>query len=61
MPSRGAMARVVSDAHLRQGLIAGGYETARTHTLETQAARMMESVSSGLHLALRQPADLPVG
>jgi len=56
-----AMARVVKDSHLRQGLIAGGYATARTHTLETQAARMMESVSSGLHLALRQPVDLPVG
>lgn len=54
-----AMVRVINDSQLRRGLIAGGYVTARTHTLETQAARMMESVSSGLHLALRQPVDLP--
>jgi glycosyltransferase involved in cell wall biosynthesis len=57
----GAMARVIGDARLRQGLIANGYATARTHTLEAQAARMMETVSSGLHVALREPVVLPVG
>jgi len=57
----GAMARVINDARLRQRLIASGYATARTCTLETQAAGMMETVSSGLHVALRQPLGLPVG
>jgi glycosyltransferase involved in cell wall biosynthesis len=55
-----AMARVVRDRALRQGLIARGYDTARTFTLETQAARMMADVSSRLHMALRQPAIVPV-
>ena len=56
-----AMARLIDNARLRQGLIATGYATARAHTLEMQAARMMEIVSSGLHVALRQPVVLPVG
>jgi len=56
----GEMARIVGDASLRQGLIARGYATARTFTLEAQAARMMEQVSSGLHVALRHPAIVPV-
>jgi glycosyltransferase involved in cell wall biosynthesis len=56
-----AMARVIGDATLRQRLIANGYATARSYTLETQAARMMETVSSGLHVALRQPVGLPIG
>ena len=57
----GAMARVIRDADLRRRLIANGYATARGFTLETQAARMMERVSSGLHVALRQPAARAVG
>jgi hypothetical protein len=56
-----AMARVINDPRLRQRLIASGYATARTCTLETQAAGMMATVSSGLHVALRQPLGLPVG
>jgi glycosyltransferase involved in cell wall biosynthesis len=56
-----AITRIVHDARLRQGLIAGGYATARANTLETQAAWMMESVSRSLHLALRRPVGVPVG
>jgi glycosyltransferase involved in cell wall biosynthesis len=56
-----AMARVIRDPPLRQRLIANGYATARGCTLETQAARMMETVSSGLHVALRQPAARSIG
>jgi glycosyltransferase involved in cell wall biosynthesis len=54
-----AMARVVHDAALRQGLIARGYETARRFTLEAQAARMMEVVSRRLGIVLRQPVVQP--
>ena len=50
----GAISRLVADPTLRRTLIANGYETARRHTLETQAARMMEAVSGRLHLKLRQ-------
>ena len=57
----GAMARLIGDAASQAGLIANGYATARTHTLETQAARMMEIVSSSLQVALRHPVVLPVG
>jgi glycosyltransferase involved in cell wall biosynthesis len=56
----GAMMRIVLDAPLRQGLIAQGYATARRFTLEAQAAGMMEIVSGSLHVALRQPAILPM-
>jgi len=57
----GAMARVIRDPALRRRLIANGYATARSCTLEAQAARMMEAVSSGLHIALRQPGARAVG
>jgi glycosyltransferase involved in cell wall biosynthesis len=50
-----ALARLVVDAPLRRRLIARGYETARAHTLEAQAARMMQDVSSRLGVRLRQP------
>lgn len=56
-----AMARVIRDPALRQRLIANGYATARGCTLETQAARMMETVSNSLHVALRQPAARSIG
>ena len=56
----GEMLRIVRDASLRRALIAQGYATARAFTLEAQAARMMEKVSSGLHVALRHPAIVPV-
>jgi glycosyltransferase involved in cell wall biosynthesis len=55
----GAITRIVRDGRLRQSLIAGGYETARKLTLEAQAARMMEIVSSRLQVALRHPVAVP--
>jgi glycosyltransferase involved in cell wall biosynthesis len=48
-----AVRRVIDDAALRQRLIREGYETARAFTLERQAARMMDVVSSRLGVALR--------
>jgi glycosyltransferase involved in cell wall biosynthesis len=54
-----ALARIVTDAPLRQRLIARGYETARGLTLEAQAARMMDVVSKRLPVTLRQPAAVP--
>jgi glycosyltransferase involved in cell wall biosynthesis len=41
-----AMMRIVRDGGLRRQLIAEGYATARRCTLEVQAARMMDTVSS---------------
>jgi glycosyltransferase involved in cell wall biosynthesis len=43
-----AVQRLVTDSSLRRRLIASGYETARAHTLEAQAARMMTEVSARL-------------
>jgi glycosyltransferase involved in cell wall biosynthesis len=54
-----AIARIVQDGDLRRRLIASGYDTARAHTLEIQAARMMREVASRLDVALRQPAAVP--
>jgi len=48
----GAVERIVTDAALRQRLIANGYETARGRTLEAQAAKMMAAVSDRLGLKL---------
>jgi glycosyltransferase involved in cell wall biosynthesis len=56
-----ALERLVADAGLRRRLIANGYETARTHTLEAQAAAMMHEVSARLGVTLRQPAVVPAG
>jgi len=47
-----AVRRVLDDAALRQRLIAGGYRTARAHTLERQAAEMMAVVERKLGVAL---------
>ena len=47
-----AVRRLIADPSLRQRLIAGGYATARAHTLERQAASMMAVVSRELHLTL---------
>jgi glycosyltransferase involved in cell wall biosynthesis len=55
-----AVTRIVADPRLRRSLIANGYATARRHTLENQAARMMEAVSDRLHVTLR-PVMVPVG
>jgi glycosyltransferase involved in cell wall biosynthesis len=49
-PVADAIARVVTDAPLRQRLIANGYETARGRTLEAQAAKMMEIVLGSVRL-----------
>jgi glycosyltransferase involved in cell wall biosynthesis len=40
--------RLIRDPALRRQLIQGGYETARAHTLEAQAARMMAELRSRL-------------
>jgi glycosyltransferase involved in cell wall biosynthesis len=55
----GALARLVADPALRQAVIAAGYDTARAHTLDAQAASMMRDVSSRLGVTLRQPAVAP--
>ncbi len=55
----GALARLVADGALRRTVIAAGYETARAHTLDAQAASMMRDVSSRLGVTLRQPAIAP--
>jgi glycosyltransferase involved in cell wall biosynthesis len=52
-----AVARVVTDAPLRQRLIANGYETARGRTLEAQAAKMMAEVSDNYAGRVRLQAD----
>ena len=54
-----AVARIISDPPLRRRLIAKGYESARAHTLEAQAAGMMQSVSTRLGITLRRPAVAP--
>jgi glycosyltransferase involved in cell wall biosynthesis len=54
-----ALARLVANAPLRRTLIARGYETARAHTLDAQAASMMHDVSARLGVTLRQPAAAP--
>jgi glycosyltransferase involved in cell wall biosynthesis len=41
-----ALGRVIADGALRRTLIAAGYDTARAHTLDAQAERMMLDVSS---------------
>jgi glycosyltransferase involved in cell wall biosynthesis len=43
-----ALARLIVDFSLRRRLIAAGYATARAHTLEVQAERMMKDVSAHL-------------
>jgi glycosyltransferase involved in cell wall biosynthesis len=51
-----AVMRIVRDPGLRRRLIADGYATARAHTLQAQAARMMQDVSARLSVTLRAPA-----
>jgi glycosyltransferase involved in cell wall biosynthesis len=51
-----AVLRVIREPALRQRLIAGGYATAKDHTLERQAAEMMGVVSAELGLTLRKQA-----
>jgi glycosyltransferase involved in cell wall biosynthesis len=47
-----AVRRVIDEPELRQQLIRGGYETARAHTLEQQAAEMMRVVAAHLQVPL---------
>lgn len=54
----GALARLIDDGELRRRMIANGYDTARAHTLERQAARMMEIVAARLGVPLRDPAPV---
>lgn len=52
-----AVITLIQDPALRRRVIAGGYQTARAHTLERQAASMMTVVSERLGLSLRQVAQ----
>lgn len=49
-----AAARLIGDASLRQRIIEGGYDTARAHTLEAQAGRMMSELAARLPVQLRR-------
>ena len=49
----GAILRTVSDGDLRRRLIRGGLDTARAHTLDRQAAWMMEQVKVRLSVPVR--------
>ncbi len=51
-----AVARLTHDGALRRQIISHGYDTARAHTLEAEAARMMRDVSARLGLTLRPSA-----
>jgi glycosyltransferase involved in cell wall biosynthesis len=51
-----AVLRIVGDAALRRRLIANGYATARAHTVQAQAARMMDVVATRLGLSLKASA-----
>ena len=55
-----ALSRIISDGALRRRLIANGYETARSFTLEAQAARLLAEVSARLALPLKQPQPASV-
>ncbi len=48
-----AIESIIADGALRRRLIAGGYETARAHTLEGQARSMLAVVTSELGVRLR--------
>jgi len=50
-----AVRTLIGAPALRQRLIQGGYQTARAHTLERQAAEMMRVVQAELQLSLAQP------
>ena len=52
-----AIARLIVDFSLRRRLIAAGYATARAHTLEVQAERMMKDVSAHLGVETCVPAS----
>jgi glycosyltransferase involved in cell wall biosynthesis len=54
-----AVVRVVTDGALRRRVIAAGYDTARSHTVDAQAARMMADVAARLTITLRTPLPVP--
>jgi glycosyltransferase involved in cell wall biosynthesis len=55
-----AVRRIISTPDLRRRLIASGYETARAHTLERQAAEMMRIVSAEFGIRPRTDLNRPV-
>ena len=50
-----AVRSLIATPALRQRLIQGGYATARAHTLERQAASMMQTLAATCGLQLRRP------
>jgi glycosyltransferase involved in cell wall biosynthesis len=50
-----ALRALVTTPAMRQRLIHGGYATARAHTLERQAASLMQIVAAEFDLAIRRP------
>ncbi|MBY0493469.1 MAG: glycosyltransferase family 4 protein [Cyanobacteria bacterium] len=50
-----AVRSLITTASLRQRLIQGGYATARAHTLERQAAELMQTVAAECGVQLRRP------
>jgi glycosyltransferase involved in cell wall biosynthesis len=56
----GAVRRLIETPDLRRRLIASGYDTARAHTLERQAAEMMRVVTSELGIRPRTMVRQPV-
>ena len=50
-----ALQALITTPSLRQRLIQGGYDTARAHTLERQAASLMQIVATECGLAIRRP------
>jgi glycosyltransferase involved in cell wall biosynthesis len=56
----GAVNRLIDTPALRQRLIESGYETARAHTLERQAAEMMHVVTAELGIQPRATLERPL-
>jgi len=52
-----AMHSLIVTPSLRQRLIQGGYATARAHTLERQAASLMQTVATECGVPIRRPFD----
>lgn len=55
-----AVRRLTEDGELRRRLIQGGYETARSHTLERQAAEMMRIAGRELALPIAVKGAAPL-
>ena len=50
-----AVRSLIATPSLRQRLIQGGYATARAHTLERQAASLMQTVAKECGVPIRRP------